>query len=231
MVSAAGAGMTVDAILGVFAKWPEPGKVKTRLAASLGTEPAARIAMAFLRDVLERLRPVSANRYLLYTPAEAQGHFASLETDYMLEPQSSGDLGQRLASFFRWAFGQGAQRVIAMGTDSPTLPLSFVHQALEGLSHSDVVIGPATDGGYYLLGCREWLPDLFDAIEWSTAGVMAQTVQRAQACGCALSLLPPWYDVDTPEEWQMLQGHLLAMRAANLDPGLPCTEALIREGV
>src|SRR5207247_7996159 len=115
------------------------------------------------------------------------------------------------------------------GTDSPTLPLAFIKQAFHALEGSDVVLGPATDGGYYLVGCARRLPPIFDGIEWSNAHVLDQTVRRLADPGWRLALLPPWYDVDTPQSWAMLQGHVAALRRAGEDLGIPHTLALLEE--
>jgi glycosyltransferase A (GT-A) superfamily protein (DUF2064 family) len=110
-----------------------------------------------------------------------------------------------------------------VGTDSPTLPPALVEQAYQQLEHADVVLGPATDGGYYLLGCAHRLPPIFDGISWGHAGVLAETIARLSNPQWRLALLLPWYDVDTLSNWRMLQGHLAALRKSGFDPGLPHT--------
>ncbi len=218
--------------LGVFAKWPEPGKVKTRLATRLGEELAARIAEAFLKDTLLRLSEVSHfdSSYLVYAPSTHESQFASLDLqDFQLEPQSEGDLGQRLNQFMRRRFDEGADTVMVLGTDSTTMPIGMSDLALLRLNHSEVVLGPATDGGYYLVCCRNYSPTLFENIDWSTASVLAQTVKRILELNWTLALLPPWYDVDTPEEWQMLLGHLEAHDATGQPLQVPHLQTLIRE--
>jgi rSAM/selenodomain-associated transferase 1 len=145
-------------------------------------------------------------------------------------PQVEGDLGQRMAAFFSAQFQAGAAKVVLVGTDSPTLPLSFIAQAFQQLDRAELVLGPATDGGYYLIGCKEPLPPIFKGIAWGTSAVLGETVGRLPDSRWQLALLPPWYDVDTVADWQMLRGHLAALRRAGVDPGLPHTEALIAEG-
>jgi glycosyltransferase A (GT-A) superfamily protein (DUF2064 family) len=98
------------------------------------------------------------------------------------------------------------------------------------LQRADVVLGPATDGGYYLVGCGSTRAPLFEGIDWGTGRVLAQTVAALADPRWRLAVLPPWYDVDTPDDWAFLCGHLAALRRAGIDPGVPFTEALIREG-
>jgi hypothetical protein len=99
------------------------------------------------------------------------------------------------------------------------------------LDSHDVVLGPATDGGYYLVGCAREAPAIFANIPWGSSQVLRDTVGAIAGAGCRLALLPPWYDVDTLDDWRMLQGHVAALRQAGLDPGIPHTERLLQEPV
>jgi glycosyltransferase A (GT-A) superfamily protein (DUF2064 family) len=123
-----------------------------------------------------------------------------------------------------------ADKVVLVGTDSPTLPLPLIAQAFRELDAANVVLGPAADGGYYLVGCKGTVPPMFDGVAWGTASVLRDTVGRLNDPDWKLALLPPWYDVDTPADWDLLRGHVAAMRRAGIPPGLPHTEALIDEG-
>ena len=118
--------------------------------------------------------------------------------------------------------------MVLVGADSPTLPVSFVEQAFQELERCEVVLGPATDGGYTLIGFTGYYPNLFDNIAWGTSAVLGETVARVSDAGLRLALLPPWYDVDTLDDWRMLRGHLAALRRSGVDPGVPHTEALAR---
>lgn len=214
-------------VLGLFAKKPQAGQVKTRLAAATSPEWTAQVAEALLLDLLDRLSVVPARRILAFTPAQAEADFASFAAGrFELVAQSEGHLGQRLSTFMEEHFRQGAESVVVLGTDSPTVPLEYIEQAFEELTKVEVVLGPALDGGYYLLGCAHPFPLLFEHIPWGTSRVLAETVARLADSSGRLSLLPPWYDVDTLDDWQMLQGHLAAMRRAGIDPGVPRTERL-----
>jgi rSAM/selenodomain-associated transferase 1 len=174
---------------------------------------------------------------LAYAPADAKPFFTKVvQGRFELIPQASDDLGCRMRSFFTERFQTGADRIVLVGTDSPTLPLTFVEQAFQELKQADVVLGPATDGGYYLVGCArhtrkgsDVVPPIFEEIPWSTSQVLRETVTRLKSAKLSAALLPPWYDVDTLDDWRMLRGHVAAQRYAGLDPGVPHTERLLED--
>jgi rSAM/selenodomain-associated transferase 1 len=214
-------------VLGLFAKQPRPGSVKTRLGPP---EWGARVARAFLLDAIARLSAVAAHRVIAFTPANAGDEFAALAGGrFALTAQQDGDLGQRMSAFIAAHLESGADAVVLIGADSPTLPVEYVERAFEELQRADVVLGPALDGGYYLVCCGRRLPPIFDGIAWGTGRVLADTVARLSDPSWRLTLLPPWYDVDAPDDWQLLRGHVAALRRAGADPGVPHTEALLRE--
>jgi len=218
-------------VLGIFGKRPEPGRVKTRLSAAIGPEDASRLHEAMLFDLLylwdsPGVVAPGGRKVLVYAPDDAGPWFDErVPGSFALQPQSDGDLGARMAGFFDGEFADGATRVVVIGSDSPTLDPSFVFAAFVALEGRDVVLGPACDGGYYLVGCRRPVPRLFEGIAWSTPDVLSQTIDRLDGTGLTVSVLPPWYDVDTPESLAMLRGHLRAMRRAGMDPMLHRTEA------
>lgn len=221
--------MASPRVLGLFAKQPVAGQVKTRLASATSPAWAARVAAAFLYDAVERLAHISARRVLAFAPDDAASAFADAVGDrFTLVPQGAGDLGQRIARFFTAQVEAGAPATVLLGTDSPTVPLDYVERAFTELEKADVVLGPATDGGYYLIGCGPRVPPIFNGVAWSSAGVLAETVARLPA-GWQLALLPPWYDVDTLDDWQALRGHLAALIRARVDPLAPRTLALMQE--
>src|SRR6266852_1374278 len=140
-------------LLGVFAKQPTAGKAKTRLAQPTSAEWARRVATALLEDTLDRFGAVAGNRAIVFAPAEAAAFFAELSKErFELIPQAVGDLGERLRHFFTATRQRGFANVVAVGADSPTLPTEYIEQAFRLLATHDVVIGPAFDGGYYLIG-------------------------------------------------------------------------------
>jgi rSAM/selenodomain-associated transferase 1 len=215
-------------LLGIFAKQPILGQAKTRLAQATSAAFAQQVAEAFLEDSLDRFSGVAASRAIMFTPASAADYFTGLAARrYDCVPQGDGDLGQRLQTFFVDARLRGFGRIIAMGSDSPTLPVEYVEQAFVLLATHDVVIGPAFDGGYYLIGCGTTAYPIFDGIPWSTPRVLEATMERLRGTAARVALLPPWYDVDTADDWAMLRGHLQAMRRAGIDPGAPRTERLV----
>jgi len=233
-------------VLGVLAKQPLPGLVKTRLAAETSAQWAARMAAAFLSDSLDRLAAIQAHRILVYAPREAEAFFSDLARGrFVLMPQTEGDLGQRMAAFFSNVVASQPQlanragnsneacelgiKTVLVGVDSPTLPLSYIEESFAKLEQADLVLGPATDGGYYLVGCVGRAPPIFENIAWSRPTVLEDTIGPLRNGDWRLELLPPWYDVDTLNDWQMLRGHLAALRFAGMKTGLPCTEALALE--
>ena len=229
--------MPPGAVLGIFARQPVPGQVKTRLAARLGAYNAARAYEAMLLDTLEawgsdRWLAPGGRRVVVFDPPEAGPWFDErVPNSLALQPQADGDLGQRMSAFFAGEFEDGADTVVLIGSDSPTLDPTLVVSAFLCLEGRDVVLGPSTDGGYYLVGARRNVPPIFEEVEWSGPSVLGQTVERLSEAGLSLSVLPPWYDVDEPDDWKLLQGHLKAIRASGMDPGLRRLEQLLSEGM
>lgn len=208
--------------LAIFAKQPAAGLTKTRLAAETSPEWAAQVAEAFLRDTLHRLADYPTRRVVLYSPIQSEAYFQKIcGNHFQVVPQIEGVLGRRMESFLAQELSAGRDKVVLIGMDSPTLPLAFLDRAFKELDRADLVLGPATDGGYYLLGVKKGvtgLPPLFAGISWGTSRVLQETIARLE--GWKLALLPPWYDVDTLEAWRMLKGHLAALGRIGLDTGV-----------
>lgn len=205
-------------MLGVFVKQPVLGKVKTRLGADIGVEYATSLYTAFQSDIIDRFREMAETRFLCYAPNEtaAKDYFSGQgRGGYQLWLQPDVSLGERMHQFFCYAFAHNAQRVVVIGSDSPTLPEKLIQEAFDCLEESDCVIGPATDGGFYLIGQRTEARPLFDGIEWSHATVLSQMVRKIKQANATLSLLSPWYDVDREEDLQFLEGHLKALQQTN----------------
>jgi hypothetical protein len=209
--------------LGVFLKQPRPGAVKTRLAVALGKEAAADLYRVLAERVLEATTPLAGEyeRLVFYDPPDAGEAMRAWLPSGRLRRQSPGDLGERMADAFARAFARGAARVAIVGSDVPSLTRDDVRTAFDALDRADLVLGPAHDGGYYLVALREPRPSLFEQVAWSTPGVLADTFARAAAAGLAVEQLPPLRDLDTladlRAEWGVLEPLLLGrpeLRAA-----------------
>lgn len=185
-----------------FVKHPAPGKVKTRLAASVGPERAAAIYRTLAETVLRRL-PADATVLVMSDPPErlaeieAWLHGVSPGRKLRFLPQAAGDLGVRLERAFAAAFAEGFTMAAAVGSDCVEITPVHFSEAWAALATHDVVVGPAVDGGYYLLALRAPQPVLFRDIAWSTDAVCRQTLQRAAAAGLRVHILPALHDVDT----------------------------------
>ena len=190
-----------------MAKHPVPGRVKTRLAAALGADTACALYRAFVLDLAERLRALPYAVTWAYTPPDAP--FAELLPGARCRPQHGRDLGERLAAAIADELAEGPGPVLAIGADAPHVPAAPLAEAAAALAgRADVVLGPAADGGYYLIGIRGPAPDLFAGIAWGTAGVLEATLARARAAGLAPHLLPPSFDIDQPADLARLRALL-----------------------
>ena len=186
----------------IFVKAPRPGAVKTRLAKSLG-EQAACDAYQKLAEILFNRVAELPNVVLRFTPDNAAAEIKPwLRNNWLMRPQGQGSLGERLQAAFAEAFSQGAQRVVIIGSDCPSVTAQDVKAAWSALARNDVVIGPARDGGYWLLGLNQSQPRLFDNIPWSTATVLRETLARAKDAGLRATLLRELNDVDDEADWR-----------------------------
>ncbi|MBC6699567.1 TIGR04282 family arsenosugar biosynthesis glycosyltransferase [Hymenobacter sp. BT190] len=195
-MSAASTSNTPQHLL-VFARHPELGKVKTRLAAGIGNEAALAVyreLLAHTRAVAKAL-PAHKTVWLAEAPTESQSS-PDQWPDYEQQLQFPGDLGARMLTAFAHAFNQGARAVLIVGTDCPGLSAAILEQAYTALATHDLVIGPAEDGGYYLLGMKELCEDIFLNKSWSTDSVLAHTLADANRLGLAVAQLPTLRDVD-----------------------------------
>lgn len=195
-------------VLLIFAKQPQAGQTKTRLCPPFSLAEAALIYEAMLHDMLALTNGVvEVERWLFYAPtATAADYFKGLAPQMHALPQHGADLGARLIDAFANAFAAGATSVVVIGTDTPDLPEAYINQAFTLLESTavDVIFGPATDGGYYLVGARTNWPELFTDIPWSTAEVLSASLHKAATAGISTMLLPEWYDIDTLHDLQQL---------------------------
>jgi uncharacterized protein len=198
--------MTKSGILLVFAKYPEPGKVKTRLADELGTEVAAELYHEWIGTVLRSVQPVRHAVYIVGyfdgAPADRFSNWDGLVDEWREQPD--GDLGFRLANGFEWGHRRG-RPVIAIGTDCLDLTADHVESALARLHEYDAVFGPTADGGYYLVGTRTHVPGFFDGIRWSSPHALSDNLERCRTLGLRFSLFDELADIDTAADWRAYQ--------------------------
>lgn len=214
--------------LGMFARFPEAGRTKTRLAASIGDQQAADLYACFVEDLIGRTCKLADQQWIAFTPDDRSSRrwFESMRETHggsrcSLMVQPDGSLGERIAWFFRQAARQNGGAVVLIGTDSPDLPASRIDEAFELLNagSADMVIAPAADGGYVLIGMNGEPENLFGAVRWSSPYTLLDTMVAAEKAGRNLSMLPGWYDIDHVENL----GTLIALQQ---NPGLtgaaPC---------
>ncbi len=201
---------TRDCLL-FFVKDPESGGVKTRLAAVLGQDKATGLYRCFVLDMLDSLDSVTkvhTELVVCFTPAQARSKMETWlgkERSYLA--QEGEDLGQRMGRAFAWACNHGYERVVLLGSDLPGLPSPVVATALDNLGHHGAVLGPARDGGYYLIGFQReyFLPTVFENMTWGGPGVCQETLARMRATGIEPALAPDWQDIDRPEDLEALR--------------------------
>ena len=188
-----------DAGLAVFLRKPEKGKVKTRLAATTGDDAALAIYKELISITLGQVTLLGIPTYLFY-----EGGIPEVETQipgftYLL--QSPGDLGHKMADALTFVLNRHRKAVI-IGSDCPYLDAYILRESFSALAETDIVIGPALDGGYYLIGCKKMHPTLFDGIQWSTSTVLDQTRARIREANLTCTDLQPLEDIDTEEDWK-----------------------------
>ncbi|MDJ0616295.1 MAG: TIGR04282 family arsenosugar biosynthesis glycosyltransferase [Calothrix sp. MO_192.B10] len=188
----------------VFTRYPEPGKTKTRLITALGAEGAANLQRQMTEHTLSQVKKLQT-----ITPTSVEIRFADgnlqlmqtwLGDDLLYQSQGAGDLGQRMARSLLDALQGGAQRIVFIGIDCPGVNADILTTAFQQLDSYDLVIGPAIDGGYYLIGLKQYIPELFANIDWGTAMVWQQTIDIAQQLNLSQAQLLPLADVDRPED-------------------------------
>lgn len=194
-------------VLGVFVKAPVAGRVKTRLAAAVGPERAAELYRRLGRQVVSGAGSDAYQTSVWYAP-RAGGRLVREWLDGLgvprFHPQPGGDLGSRLCAAFARHFSEGARRVVIIGSDCPGVDRQVISEAFAALDHHDVVLGPARDGGYYLIGMQALHEPLFRGMPWSSFAVLNETSAAARALGLTCHLLSPLRDVDTMADAQAL---------------------------
>lgn len=186
----------------IFLKAPREHTVKTRLARTIGSKAALKAYGALARFQLSRL-PLGWPAQLHFTPADAALEVKTwVGKKWSLQPQVEGDLGDKLNHAVEEHFKENQQPVFLIGTDCPGLDSIHFQRAADELEQADIAIGPATDGGYYLLGLRQPCSALFRNIDWGSEKVLEQTINAAKEQNLKTALLSPLSDVDTEEQWQ-----------------------------
>lgn len=194
--------------LALFARVPEAGKSKTRLAPALGEEGAATLYAAFLEDAVRFALAVPQLEPSLWAASEAEREIlAERFPKIPTRTQCEGSIGERMQAALADGIAQ-AGRAFVIGTDSPTLPPRLLREANAALEEADVVFVPAADGGFVLIGARGDAPRLDAEIRWSTPHALEDTEASLIAAGRRVARTSPWYDVDTPEDLRLLETHL-----------------------
>lgn len=188
----------------LFTRYPEPGRTKTRLIPALGAQGAAalqrRMSEAMVGQMAQFAAQYPVALEIRYADGDPRAMEAWLACDIPCVAQGEGDLGLRLHRAFVQAFVHGARRVVIIGADCPDLGPAIFAQAFAALERKDLVMGPAIDGGYYLVGLNQPAPTLFTEIPWGSGAVLAATLKQAQALNLSTHLLEPLADVDRPED-------------------------------
>jgi len=186
-----------DCGLIIFLRFPERGKVKTRIAETAGDDTALKVYQELSDITLHLAASLFIPTYLFYEnklPDEMIPSFHYLQ-------QIEGDLGEKIVAAFNYVL-QRHQKAVIIGSDCPEISPTDIMHALYLLDQNDIVIGPTEDGGYYLMGCKENVPSLFDSIKWSTSVVFQQTIQRIEEQGFTYSQMKTLSDIDTEEDWR-----------------------------
>jgi len=203
----------------LFARDPILGQVKTRLNSFLDNETILKLYKCFLEDSLAKIQQVgNADCFVGISHENNSGFFNKLESFGMtLFSQQGKDLGDKMRRAFIDRFMQGYNKVVIIGSDSPSLPVSYIDKALD--SERDLVLGPSIDGGYYLIAMRGKVFEVFSGVDWGTDKVLYETLQLVKEGSFSFDLLPVWYDVDLPEDLKFLKTHLLLITQAGLSDG------------
>lgn len=192
-------------------KVPIAGKVKTRLAPPLSKKDAARLYECFIQDTFSRISVLKGIDIIAaYTPNGMAAKVKKIAPpDITIIPQKGKDLGERLQNIFSQLFSIGYKMVAIIGTDSPDLPIEYIKKAFSALKgKTGLVLGPAEDGGYYLIAMSKECKEIFKDITWSTDTVFKETMEKAKRAGLKLAILPKWYDVDDIDSLKVLRDNL-----------------------
>lgn len=202
--------MTQAKNLLIFTKYPAPGKVKTRLGRALGPEIAARLYRSMSEGIVKRLAFLQHHYFdttiFYHPPDRASGFKAWLGTDLSYSPQQGSDLGERMYNAF---LATCPSQTVLIGSDCPEITEEIILRAFQALENYDTVIGPSTDGGYYLIGLCRPRAELFQNIDWGTSKVFHQTIKKMESLQLSYHILPTLRDIDVPEDLQALLPYII----------------------
>lgn len=194
----------------IFAKEPKKGKVKTRLLSVLGKEQCVNLYKAFLKDTIYMAKRVNCEeKVIAYQSNSYPSYLRKISGGFKFYRQKGKDIGKRMYDAFKFAECHRFSKTVIIGSDSPTLKPDFIEAAFRLLDTNDIVLGPAIDGGYYLIGLKNPYPGLFKDVEWSSDKVLEVTLKNAGKKGKKVMLLKKWYDVDDRESLLYLKKKLI----------------------
>ncbi len=199
-------GIRGDALV-IMVKTPRPGSVKTRLVPPLSYKEAAGLYRCFLKDIFNSvLKLKGLSIYAAYAPEGGKEIIGLIPEGIKAFPQEGRGLGKRISNVFKTLFDKGHKNITVIGSDSPDLPRNYIKEAFSRLDNRvKVVLGPAKDGGYYLIAMNEFNAGLFTGIPWSTRDVLEETIKKARVNSITLKLLKPWHDVDIADDIHYLK--------------------------
>jgi len=187
-----------DALI-ILAKAPDPKNVLTRLKGHLTEEERLKLYTRLLEGTVEKLRDIeSVETFICYWPPDAEGWFSRFGLPVFAQPE--GDLGLRMYSPLERVLKEGHEKAALVGVDIPGLSALIISNAFRALDNADIVLGPAADGGYYLVGLKSPVPGMFEAIEWSTERTLSQTLQKIDKLGLSYALVDTLNDIDTVKD-------------------------------
>lgn len=195
----------------IMAKVPRAGNVKTRLQPFLSAEQCVLLSEAFLEDAIEKAKKCADKIIIAFSPADEREYFDKFgDKNLILVEQKGADLGEKMFNAFQFALSQNSDSVVMIGTDSPTFPADYIEQAFEFLElETDAVLGKTSDGGFYLLGLRKLIKEIFENVAWSSSETFEQTYRNIMNSDLHLREVPSWFDVDEKDDLLKLQEQFL----------------------
>lgn len=208
--------------LAVMVKAPVPGLVKTRLVPPLTFDEAAGLYRCFVKDTFDSIKGLDGVRlYAPYAPPALGDEVASvIPAGVEAFPQEGHTLGERISNVFKRLFASGFKKVVVIGSDSPDIPLRYIEDAFKALGRASLVLGPAKDGGYYLVGMNVFDERPFQEIPWSTSKVLDETLKRAHSHHIPFELVSEWHDCDSFDDLALLRDNLSAPASSAFLKGL-----------